>query len=120
MTITSTPNKTARVYGVRNLSPADEKRILDHLQTCVDAWCSTPNAGWFGLRDLMGGANRDWRGTDLQVLYDRHAARFPNPRDAERTAAVDGGRLLKRVLEAHKREFESEKGYRTAVYRPLS
>lgn len=116
MTIKSTPNKTSKVYAVRNLAPADEKGIVGFLRNVVDDWCRNSSGAWFGLRDLMGGANKDWGGTPLQVLYDRHAATSP-PDKALKKAAVDGGRLLKQVLDRDTRFFEAEKGYRTAVYR---
>lgn len=117
MTIKSTPNKTPRVFAVRNLPSAEEKQIHQYLSVLVDACCQNSAGSWFGLRDLMGGANKDWSGTPLQVLYERHVTPGADPRYAYSRAAVDGGRLLKQVLDGDQREFESKKGYRTALYR---
>lgn len=119
MTIKSTPNKTPRVYQVRNIPPAEEARILAFLQGAVYLWCKDHPADWFGLRDFMGGANNDWNGTPMQGLYDRHAQTMSSA-GASRRAAMDGGRLLKRVLDSDGREFESRKGYRTAEYRLIT
>ncbi|HEY0025903.1 MAG TPA: hypothetical protein VGB24_23640 [Longimicrobium sp.] len=118
MTIKSTPNQTPRIYRVRNITQQEEERILDFLQGAVYLWCKDRPADWFGLRDFMGGANKNWHGTALQGLYDRHAVTM-SPADSSRRAAIDGGRLLKRVLHADAREFEARKGYRTAEYRML-
>jgi hypothetical protein len=116
MAIISTHNKTPRVYRVRNITQAEEARILDFLQGAVYLWCKAHPADWFSLRDFMGGANNDWDGTPMQELYDRHAGVMAS-RDAARRAAMDGGRLLKRVLDADGRIFEARKGYRAAEYR---
>lgn len=119
MTITSTHNKTPRVYRVWNIPPAEEARILDFLQGAVYLWCKDHPLDWFGLRNFMGGANNDWNGTPMQGLYERHALTM-SPVSASRRAAMDGGRLLKRVLDLDGRVFESRKGYRTAEYRLIT
>ncbi|HEX8245456.1 MAG TPA: hypothetical protein VF541_18235 [Longimicrobium sp.] len=119
MAIISSPNKTARIRRVANLSAADEKAILDFLQGAVRVrWKDHPN-DWFGLRDLMGGENGDWRDTPMQRLFDRHYSVGVSETEAKRKAGIEGGHLLKRVLHEDRRRYDSARHYRTAVYKPV-
>jgi hypothetical protein len=107
-----------RTRRVMNLSVADEKAIMDFLQGAVRVRCKE-DKGWFGLRDLMGGENGDWRGTPMQRLFDRHHAAGASDAEAKRKAGIEGGHLLKRVLhEDPRRRYHSARNYRTAVYKP--
>ena len=116
MSITATPNKTPRIHTVRNLSPADERLIRDHLRKAVETWSKASKGTPFGVRELMG---KDWNGTPLQVLYERHLAKHGH-RGAHGRAAAEAGWLLKRVLEDDIRKYEAVHGYRRAVYREVT
>lgn len=117
MTIRQTSSRKPRGYTVRDLSAADERAILKDLKEEVETWCASASPGAsFALRDLLGGARKDWTGTPLQVLYDKHAATRTHEKAYAR-AAVEGGWLLKKVLDDHDDEFESESGFRARRYR---
>jgi hypothetical protein len=78
--------------------------------------CKNNPDEWFGLRDLMGGENGNWGETPMQELYDRHRVAGSGEKEAESKAALDGGRLLKRVLDDDGRKFRAKRGYRTTLY----
>ena len=98
-----------------NIPQVEKQRIMDFLQGAVYCWCKNRPDEPFGLQDLVGGENADWKGTPLQVLYERHLANGQDHIRAMTTAAQDAGWLLKGVLRADRRRFDSHDGY-TKLY----
>ena len=69
----------------------------------------------FALRDLMGGENFEWTGTPLYSLWEKHKKlRADNP---VKSAGIDAGWILKKVILNDKRKFELRKSEMTNKYR---
>jgi hypothetical protein len=100
-------DKTIR--DVDGLSSAEEKRIIDFLQGAVYCWCKKCKEQWFSMRDLMGGDNRDWKPTPLQILYDKHIQNSKNSAEAFDLAGKESGWILKKVINDDHRNFETTK-----------
>jgi hypothetical protein len=94
--------------SVRGISPQDYQRIYDFLQGAVYCWCKN-QSGLFGLRDLMGGTNFFWARTPLIALWNKHRARGLPDDAAITAAAIDGGWILKRVINDDRRTFSHTK-----------
>jgi len=95
----------SRLRHVTRLSAADRDRILDFLQGAVYCWCKNKErTDWFSLRNLMGGENFFWAGTPLIALWQKHNGRSRNP---VKSAGIDGGWLLKRVIVNDRRTFQT-------------
>jgi len=102
-----TLKKIATVNGVGGLTELQEENIKMFLQGAVYCWCNNCE-GWFHARDLVGGVNRNWTHTPLQVLHSRYIAAGHSERHAFDQAAKDLGRMLLRVLIDDEREFHTE------------
>ena len=93
---------------VRQISAklSDEEFVLAkaYIQGAVHSFCKNNPDQDFSGRILFGGANRDWRQTPLQKLYDYHLNE--NHSDPASQAAKDMGLLLKVVLAEDERFFE--------------
>jgi hypothetical protein len=104
-------DKLKDVFG---LSETEKKRIIYFLQGAVYCWCKNLKGEWFTILDLMGGDNRDWDGTPLEILYKKHIQNGKSAKDAFDSAGKESGWLLKKVVFDDKRQFETE---RTAINR---
>jgi hypothetical protein len=62
----------------------------------------------------MGGDNRDWSGTPLEILHKKHIENGKSKEEAFENAGKECGWLLKKVISIDKRQFETEK---TAINR---
>jgi len=96
------------IRNVSGLSKLDEKSIMAFLQGAVYCWCKNNKSERFTIIELMGGENRDWNGTPLQILYDRQIQEGKNEKEAFDNAGRDCGWLLKKVIHSDKRRFETE------------
>jgi len=105
---------TSSVRKVGGITPAQDELICAFLQGAVYCWCKNRRDEWFALRDLMGGDNFFWRGTPLIVLWDKHNGRAADPL---KEAAKDAGWLLKKVIDADRRTFESREEGLVKQYR---
>jgi hypothetical protein len=103
----------SQVRDVTGLTADELTRIRAFLQGAVYCWYTGRPGDWFSLRDLMGGPNRNWQGTPLFALYQKHD---PAP-DAEERAGHDGGWLLKRVITDDPRTFETRESEQIRQYR---
>lgn len=102
------------------LSPTQLVLAKKYLQGSVHSFCKNNPGIAFSLRDLVGGENKDWGETPLQVIYDYHISLDKTPKEAKRQAAIDAGLLLKEVLAEEKRRvFEQLQGTRTKQYRKI-
>jgi hypothetical protein len=101
---------------VNGIDDAERDSIKAFLQGAVYCWVKMKGNEPFAARDLVGGANRDWGGTPLQVLYSKHANHGKDNDAAMEAAAKDVGWLLKSVLIGDKREFESSDSGWSATY----
>jgi hypothetical protein len=104
------------VRAVTGISVPDQARISDFLQGAVYCWCKNRRDEWFSLRDLMGGENYYWSGTPMIALWNKHNGVSANP---VKEAGIDGGWLLKAVLERDPRTFEARDGAFIREYRWL-
>lgn len=71
-------------------------------------WCKN-QSGSFGLRDLMGGTNFFWERTPLIALWNKHITKGLSDDDAITAAAIDGGWILKKVIDDDRRAFSHMK-----------
>ncbi|WP_149554610.1 hypothetical protein [Treponema pectinovorum] len=106
-------NNTVRnVFGI---SEMQEAKIYTFLQGAVYCWCKNFNDEEFALRDLMGGENFDWEGTPLYALWEKHnELGAANP---VKSAGIDAGWILKKVILEDKRKFELRESEMTNKYR---
>jgi hypothetical protein len=89
--------------------PEAEKQAISHfLQGAVYCWCKNKKGEWFSMRDLMGGDNRDWKDTPLIALYNKHIENGKTGDEAFDFAGKESGWMLKKVLHADTRNFESK------------
>jgi hypothetical protein len=94
------------IREVTGVQENDKQAIIYFLQGAVYCWCKNRKNEWFSMRDLMGGDNFYWEDTPLMVLYEKHKNAGSN--DAVKSAGKDSGWLLKKVVKADKREFETK------------
>jgi hypothetical protein len=99
-----------------DISEIDYQRIYDFLQGAVYCWCKN-REGFFGLRDLMGGKNYFWNRTPLIALWNKHKAKGLNDDDAVLAAAIDGGWILKKVVDEDRRTFNHQEIDQVRKYR---
>ncbi len=95
----TTPQKT------NGLSDRETTLIKAFLQGAVYVWCQTKGTDQFAANDLVGGCNRNWEGTPLQPLYDKHRKAGKDEGDAYDQAGKDLGWILLEVLHEDKRTF---------------
>jgi hypothetical protein len=105
---------------VSGISEVEKKGIMDFLQGSVYCWCKNNKGKWFSMLDLMGGDNRDWSGTPLEILYNKHIQNGKTVKEAFENAGKESGWLLKRVIHDDKRPFETEKTEINRKYRWLA
>ena len=98
-----------RIYEVYRISDEKKRRIMDYLQGAVYCWCKNRKGEWFAARDLLGGDNFYWQGTPMIALYEES--------EDFAQAAIDAGKLLKRVIAEDKRSFETKKEALVRQYR---
>lgn len=110
--MTLTP--TSQVREVTGISGSAQLAIRLFLQSAVYCWCKNRPKEWFSLRDLMGGENYYWEGTPMIALYRKHEA---TSSDAVKSAGQDGGWLLKSVIDADSRAFETREANMIREYR---
>ena len=92
------------VYGI---TENESLRIQSFLQGAVYCWCKNRKDEWFSLRDLMGGDNSFWQGTPLMALYEKQERAGVLEPTASEQAGREGGWLLKSVISADLRIFET-------------
>ena len=107
-------NKVRRVHGI---TTAQYQAIRAFLQGAVYCWCINRREDHFVARDLVGGDNKDWRGTPLMVLYEYYLDGNDDNYDYAVTEAGKAvGRLLFEVLANDRRVFDTWEDY-TRTYR---
>jgi hypothetical protein len=104
---------------VSKLSEMEKNSIMNFLQGAVYCWCKNRKGEWFTILDLMGGDNRDWSKTPLEILYNKHIQNGKTTKEAFDNAGKESGWLLKRVIYDDKRQFETEKTEINRKYRWL-
>lgn len=101
--------QVTEIREVNGMSEEQKERILDFLQGAVYCWCKNRKDEWFSARDLIGGENYYWQGTPMYALYEK-------TKD-ENQAGIDAGWLLKKVIKADKRHFDTKKDGWVRQYR---
>lgn len=111
-------NDSTGCRSVRGFEDSDLKEMRAYLLGAAQVWCRDRHGKWFAARDLLGGANYNWKGTPLQSLYNYYLKkRNRNDGYAEKQAGIAAGHLLKRALKDDpKRLYETRQGY-TREYR---
>lgn len=99
----------SRIRDVTGISEDEKDLIRTFLQGAVYAWVRDNQGRPFAVRDLMGGANFEWEGTPLYVLFLKHRRLGKNNEAAVNAAGRDLGWLVKWVLNADKRTFVAGK-----------
>lgn len=111
--------KPSAVRRVRGISKKDKSKIKAYLQGAVYCWIKNVNDEkmlGFAAHDLVGGVNKEWDETPLQILFEKHIKRLRDPRKAEKAAGKDLGWILKGMLDKDKRTFEIRKKGLVAGY----
>jgi hypothetical protein len=108
------------VRDVGGISKEQEKSIMDFLQGAVYCWCKNNKGEYFSLLELMGGDNRDWSGTPLEILCNKHTKNGEFTKEGFDNAGRDCGWLLKKVIYSdEKRQFETKETPINRAYRWL-
>jgi len=97
------------IREVSGISEVEKKAILNFLQGAVYCWCKNREEKWFSMRELMGGNNRDWNGTPLFVLYEKHINEGKTSSESFELAGRESGWLLKKVIKDDARNFKTKK-----------
>jgi hypothetical protein len=105
------------VRRVKGIGPQERVRIKAFCQGAVYCWIQLRRDEPFGVRELVGGENRNWSGTPLQVLYDRQIGLGRKHQKAMELAGQAFGWLLKEALEDDKRTFKEVRQDRRKAYR---
>ena len=105
----------SEIRNVRGIKDEEIRLIKAYLQGAVYAWVRDRPGAVFAARDLVGGANFEWAGTPLYVLYKKYENTRSNEQAIE-AAAKDLGWLLKSVLAEDKRNFNVTRSGLTAAY----
>jgi len=101
------------VEQVKGITEDEERDICNYLRGAVYCWCKNckeenGNPKWFAARDLLGGENYYWEKTPLYGLYEKYINKGNDSDTSITKAAVDAGRLLKKVISEDKRVFDTE------------
>jgi hypothetical protein len=107
----------SEVREVRGITAEEKKSIEIYLLGCVYAWCNNHKSEWFSARDFLGRDNYNWNGTPLQPLYDKHFAKGKRDEACVKAAGKDSGWILKKVIAADTRKFETKIAQRIRQYR---
>lgn len=107
----------SELRDVKGIGQDQKQRIVDFLQGAVYCWCKNRKNEWFSMRDLMGGDNYYWQGTPLLPLYEKHENKGKDWESSVKDAGKDSGWLLKSVISADKRTFETKKEELIRKYR---
>lgn len=95
----------SKVRNVSGITATERDAISKFMQGAVYAWVRDRKGEPFAVRDLMGGANFEWEGTPLYVLFAKHKKHGKDNQAAIRAAGRDLGWLVKAVLDSDKRTF---------------
>jgi hypothetical protein len=98
-------NPSSELRDVYGISDTEKSLIKAFMQGAVYSWVKNREDESFAVRDLVGGANFDWDGTPLIVLYEKHFKAGKDKASAIEAAAKDLGWLVKTVLDEDKRTF---------------
>lgn len=94
------------------------EKAKEYIKKSVDDYCAINPQTPFSVRTLFGGANRDWRGTDLQPIFYYYDNLKLDYETASNRAAIDVGWLLKTVLYEDKdHTYKEIKGYTKSYIR---
>lgn len=107
----------SEIREITGITDAEKQRIRDFLQGSVYCWCNNRRSDWFSMRDLMGGANFDWGNTPLQILYDKQVRAGLAEDAAVERAGQQSGWLLKQMIDADRRTFETKHEEQIRKYR---
>lgn len=107
----------SELRDVRGIGDSQRIAIKAFLQGAVYSWVKNRSGEPFAVRDLVGGDNRNWEGTPLQELFNKHIGQGKSTEDAAEAAARDLGWLIKTVLAEDKRTFEVAKAGLVSHYR---
>jgi hypothetical protein len=105
------------VREVLGITSDQKKSIETYLHGCVYSWCNNNKKEWFSARDFLGRDNYNWGGTPLQHLYDKHYSKGKRGEDCVKAAGKDAGWILKKVIAADTRKFETKVAQRIRQYR---
>ena len=100
----------SELRDVHGIEPLEKQRILDYMQGAVRCWDKNRKGDFFAAHDLVGGENRDWNGTPLLVLYEKHTDLGKDNESAIKDAGKDIGWLLKAMLAGEDRLYEVLEG----------
>ena len=113
-----TPKSRIQAISAK-LTPMDVEIIKTYIRGCVQGFCCNDSTKAFSVRILFGGENGDWRNTPMQRIYDYYKRRGHTDKEAYKRAAIDAGRLLKRVLDEDKNCIYTFTKKHTNVYKKM-
>lgn len=111
---------TSRIYSISAVLTKEQyAEAKSYIKTAVAEFCKNNPGQTFSVRELFGGANRDWNGTPLQPIYNYHNQ--PNVNAPADKARKDVGKLLKSILENDQNAYyERMQGGKTKLYRKIN
>lgn len=114
-----TPSCVIRGFIDAEQRAAIEKQLIRMCNTRLN---SVSNE-WFVLRDIVGGNNRDFAGTNFQIIYDKYLIEYGDRQIAYSKTAQDMGWFLKNALKNDNKIFTCgylyRAGKRLRAYRLL-
>lgn len=91
---------SSRVYNISAALTCNERKAaIKYIQEAVEEHCRLYPRSPFSVRILFGGEKRNWEDTPLQRIYDHYIDNGRTPEKAARAAAIDVGRLMKKIIE---------------------
>jgi len=99
----------SEIREVHGISHLEKQRIMDFLHGAVYCWCNNNKDAWLSARDFLGGDNFLWQGSPLYALFEKQKKLGKNSENSVKDAGKDSGWLLKKVIHADKRKFETKK-----------
>lgn len=111
---------TSRIYSISAVLTKEQRADAEsYIKTAVAEFCKNNPGQTFSVRELFGGANRDWNDTPLQPIYNYHNQ--PNVNAPADKARKDVGKLLKSILENDQNAYyERMQGGKTKLYRKIN
>jgi len=101
---------------VRGLTQPQRDLIDAFMHGAVYCWVKNRQGETFTVRDLVGGVNRDWTGTPLQVLFEKHQLENRPLIKVRKAAGHDLGWIVAALLTRDARTFRSGRRFRARFY----
>lgn len=89
------------------IDSAQNDAIQKHFVRLFNVFLNRSPDGVFALSDLMGGHNRDWSDSPMQIVYEKYLNKYNDDKIAYRRSARDAGWFLMHAVENDHKLFGS-------------